>query len=149
MLQKCRIIEHGTGIESKMAAMIESEELPDETASTQSHVACNSSEPENEVDLEQVEIYQHDANHEKLFDIGKGFNSFDELNSTICEYEKINNIRMYMRSSRRLDVHSYARRWKNPAPVGLKYGDIHYRCRNGGFLRKSKSKGLRPKQRWV
>ena len=131
-----------------MATMVRvgSEDLPNGTVISSPQEPCNSLAAANEIVLE---VQQPTENEKKMFEIGKGFNSYDEINAAILEYEKRYNVKLYVRDSRKIDVNSYCRRRKNPVPPVLKYGEIHYRCRHGGKLHMSRSKGLRPNQRWV
>ncbi|XP_065647947.1 uncharacterized protein LOC136077346 [Hydra vulgaris] len=78
-------------------------------------------------------------------EVGKVFNSFNELKQAIEEYEKSSFISLYVRDSRTIEL-AIKKGLKRSINKELKYYYLTYCCYHGGRQFKSRSKGIRPNQ---
>lgn len=79
---------------------------------------------------------------------GREFSSFEELSHGISEYEKRFFVNLYIRSSR--SIESAKRRAPNKVfSEDLKFSELDFSCKEGGRKIVSKSKGIRPNQRYI
>ena len=82
------------------------------------------------------------------FTVGSKFDSFDDLSSAIKDYERVNSVTLYTRSSRSI-MAAKKRAPKRHFSESLKYSELDYACVHGGRQYKSHSKGIRKSQRLV
>ena len=82
------------------------------------------------------------------FIVGSEFHSFDEVSSAIKDYECVNSVTLYTRSSRSI-MAAKKRAPKRHFSENLKYSELDYACVHGGRQYKSHSKGIRKSQRLV
>lgn len=79
--------------------------------------------------------------------VGDTFNSYEELNSKIRQYEESKYVSLYMRDNKLLATAIRKGIIKKQVNDNLKYLYVTFSCYHGGRNFKSHSKGLRPNQR--
>ena len=123
----------------------------DKTSATNSnfiHVVSTTSRLSEHFNIKTTERIEKTSKQQEIFRKGTGFNEYEELIKAIQAYQTINHISLYKRDSRSIEsIISSGRSPKKKISTKLKYGEISYRCKFGGKVYKSFSKGLRPKQR--
>ena len=151
-----------------MAGESSSDTTPTNSSSTekqQSSIHCSSA-IDNESNREQYLEVQSINNHvsstnnipqpvnypvkikKQIFRKGTGFTDYEELVKAIQEYQTLNHVKLYKRDSRSVEsMISRGRAPKKRISMDLKYGELSFRCKHGGKIYKSFSKGLRPHQR--
>ena len=80
--------------------------------------------------------------------VGDIYNNFNELKLAIKEYEKSRFTSLYVRDSRTIDL-AIKKGLQRYIKKELKYYYLTYCCYHGGRQFKSRSKGLRPNQRYL
>lgn len=88
----------------------------------------------------------HDV-EQNFFVVGMQFDSYESILERIKEYEMVHHVKLFRRDSRTIQSIIAKGRSRKSLNLNLKYGELNFRCRFGGKDYKTKSTGVRPKQR--